>query len=126
MEQRELTVGQRAPDFQGRIEGQTTVLAFFPDDWDPARPAQLAAYREALRTLPGGAHLLGVTQDDAWLQIDTAEDGPVRFPFVQDSKLAENFGVSGKQAVYVIDPEGVVRWSHVGPVGSHPSLDELT
>ena len=123
---RELSVGDRAPDFEGRIEGQTTVLAFYPDSWDPSRPAQLAATREALRSLPGGAHLLGVTQDDAWLQLETAEEGSVRFPLVQDSALAERFGVTGRQAVFVIDPEGTVRWSHVGPVGSHPSLDELT
>lgn len=121
-----LMVGQRAPEFEGRVEGQTTVLAFFPDDWDPARPAQIAAYREALRTLPGGAQLLGVTHDDAWLQLETAEEGSLRFPLVQDSRLAEAFGVEGRQAVFVIDPEGVVRWSHVGPVGSTPSLDELT
>ena len=125
MDMGELQVGQPAPHFEGRMEGQTTVLAFFPDDWDPARPAQIAAYREALRSLPGGAHLLGVTQDDAWLQLETAEEGSLRFPLVQDSRLAEAFGVAGKQAVFVIDPEGVVRWSHVGPVGSTPSLKEL-
>ena len=119
-------VGARAPEFEGRMEGQTTVLAFFPNDWDPARPAQIAAYREALRSLPGGAHLLGVTQDESWLQLETAEEGSVRFPLVQDAALAERFGVMGKQAVFVIDPEGVVRWSHVGPVGSQPSLEELT
>ncbi len=126
MEVRETTVGAKAPDFAGRIEGQTTVLAFFPDDWDPARPAQLAAYREALRSLPGGAHLLGVTQDGGWLQLDTAEEGPIRFPLVEDTSLAAQFGVEGKQAVFVIDPEGIVRWSHVGPVGAVPSLGELT
>ncbi len=126
MQPNDLTVGQRAPDFEGRVEGQTTVLAFFPDDWDPARPAQLAAYREALRSLPGGAHLLGVTQDDAWMQLDTAEEGPVRFPLVQDSRLAQAFGVEGKQAVVVVDPEGIVRWAHVGPVGGSPNLEELT
>ena len=123
---RELSVGDRAPDFEGRIDGQTTVLAFYPDEWDPSRPAQLAATREALRSLPGGAQLLGVTQDDAWLELETAEEGAIRFPLVQDSALAERFGVAGRQAVFVIDGEGVVRWSHVGPVGSHPSLDELT
>ena len=121
----ELTVGAKAPDFEGREAGQTTVLAFFPEAWDPARPAQIAAYREALRSLPGGAQLLGVTHDDAWLQLETAEEGSLRFPLVQDAALAERFGVAGKQAVFVIDPEGIVRWSHVGPVGSQPSLDEL-
>ncbi len=126
MEQGEPTVGERAPHFEGRVEGQTSVLAFFPDDWDPARPAQIAAYREALRSLPGGAQLLGVTHDEAWLQLETAEEGSLRFPLVQNPALAETFGVVGKQAVFVIDPEGIVRWSHVGPVGSTPSLDELT
>ena len=114
-----------APEFMGRVQGQTTVLAFFPDDWDPARPAQLAAYREALRSLPGGAQLLGITQDEAWMQIDTAEEGPIRFPLVQDSRLAQSFGVEGKQAVFVVDGEGVVRWSHVGAVGANPSLSEM-
>ncbi|RYG18038.1 2Fe-2S iron-sulfur cluster binding domain-containing protein, partial [bacterium] len=102
------------------------VLAFFPDEWDPARPAQIAAYREALRSLPFGAQLLGVTHDEQWLELDTMEEGPVRFPLVQDARLASAFGVEGKQAVFVIDPEGVVRWSHVGPMGSQPSLGELT
>jgi xanthine dehydrogenase YagT iron-sulfur-binding subunit len=122
----EIAVGDKAPSFEGRIDGQTTVLAFFPDEWDPARPAQIAAYREALRSLPFGAQLLGVTHDDQWLELDTMEEGPVRFPLVQDASLAEAFGVKGKQAVFVIDPEGIVRWSHVGPVGSHPTLNELT
>ena len=126
METRELAVGAKAPEFEGRMPGQTTVLAFFPDDWDPARPAQIEAYREALRSLPGGAHLLGVTQEEAWLNLETAEEGSLRFPLVQDPALAERFGVQGRQAVFVIDPEGVVRWSHVGPVGAQPSLEELT
>jgi xanthine dehydrogenase YagT iron-sulfur-binding subunit len=126
MEQVEIRVGERAPSFEGRIEGQTTVLAFFPDEWDPSRPAQVSAYREALRSLPFGAQLLGVTHDEQWLELDTAEEGPIRFPLLQNQNLASTFGVAGKQAVFVIDPEGVVRWCHVGPLGTTPSLDELT
>ncbi|CAN5659356.1 hypothetical protein BH11ARM2_BH11ARM2_16650 [soil metagenome] len=127
-----IRVGMPAPecDLNGTtlsdLRGQTTVLAFFPDEWDPARPQQLAAYREALSQIPGGANLLGVTQDGLWCELDTEEAGSVRFPLIQDDRAADAYGVRGKQAVFVVDAEGIVRWSHVGSTGVSPSLEEVT
>ena len=123
MDREPLSVGEKRPGLRGaRSQGQTTVLAFYPDEWDPSRPAQLAAYPrgvtlacragrtcwESLRTTPG-------------FSLRPPRRVRLRFPLVQDSRLAEAFGVvQARQAVFVIDPEGIVRWSHVGPVGSHP------
>jgi xanthine dehydrogenase YagT iron-sulfur-binding subunit len=130
----EIAVGQRAPDIDleltdGRrvrlseFAGQPVVLAF-SGEWDPSWPQQVHHYAAML----GNAQLLSISCDGALCQMDT-EQGQVEFPVLHDTTLdgeaAKAFGVSGGQAVFVLDGEGVVRWKHVAPAGVHPTVTAL-
>jgi len=109
--------------------GAPVVLAFFPAEWDPARPHQIDLYNRALRQLPGQARLLNISEADDWFEAEVSGEGPVRFPLIQGissgGEAAELFGVKGQQALIVLDGEGVERWRQVGPVGHHPSVDSV-
>jgi xanthine dehydrogenase YagT iron-sulfur-binding subunit len=133
-------VGDRAPDFDlaladGRrvglaeLAGQPVVLAFFPEEWDPSRGSQVRTYQSALERLPGQSHFLNIHSDGLWCDVELGGEAPVRFPmvtnFASNEEIAERYGVAGRQAIFVLDGNGVVRWRYVGAVGSHPSTDEI-
>ena len=133
-------VGMPAPDFAlaeagGRsvslsdLRGQPVILAFYPDDWDPSRADQLAHFNWLVRQVPGvNAELLGISMDGMWCQLAFADDA-VRVPLLADldpcGAVAERYGVTGGQALFVVDAEGTIAWKHVGPTGSAPSSAEL-
>jgi xanthine dehydrogenase YagT iron-sulfur-binding subunit len=108
--------GTPAPDFVvatpsgGRVRlsdlrGRPVVLSFCSSAWDPARDAQLDWYQRVVSRLPGVQGEL----------VDLPPDGAV----------AQTFGVDGGQAVFLIDPDGVIRWSHQSPLGLHPPASEV-
>jgi xanthine dehydrogenase YagT iron-sulfur-binding subunit len=104
--------------------GQSLLLLFFPDDWDPARAHQLAIYSDVAGST---ANIAEVSYDGAWCELDVAGDDGVRFPLLSDSggdsAAARAFGVTGRQAAFVVDAQGCVRWRHVS--AAHPQSDEL-
>ncbi len=129
----QVRIGEVAPDFEvgagvrlTDFRGEPVVLAFYPEEWDPARPQQLAQYREAIRKISGDAQVVGVTTDGFWCELETNEEESVRFPLIYDLEAASLYGVAGRQAVFVLDADGIVRWSHIGSPGESPNLDELT
>jgi xanthine dehydrogenase YagT iron-sulfur-binding subunit len=133
-------VGMPAPDFVlteagGRsvtlsdLRGQPVILAFYPPDWDPSRADQLAHFNWLVRQVPGvSAELLGISMDGMWCQLAFAADA-VRVPLLADldprGAVAERYDVSGGQALFVVDADGVVAWRHAGPSGSVPNAGEL-
>jgi xanthine dehydrogenase YagT iron-sulfur-binding subunit len=133
-------VGTPAPGFvlaesNGRtvslsdLHGQPVILAFYPPQWDPARADQLAHFNRLVSQVPGvNAELLGISTDGMWCELAFAGD-EVRVPMLADldpyGAIAELYGVDGGQAVFVIDEEGVVCWSHIGSAGDAPRTDEL-
>jgi len=135
-----LALGEVAPDFEfpsgdgersrlADFRGCPVVIAFYTSEWDPARDQQWNLYAEILRGIPGEPKLLGVSSDGLWCDLAVKDEGAVRFPLVphfdSDGEIGRQFGVEGKQAVFVLDGEGVVRWQHIGPTGASPSADSL-
>jgi xanthine dehydrogenase YagT iron-sulfur-binding subunit len=136
-----IDLGNEAPDFEltsafgestrlKDFRGQPVLLAFFPSEWDPARPQLLASYNEILNQVPGGGALIRVSRDEGHTYtFDLAYGAPLKVPLVSetssDSEIAELYGVKGKQAAFVIDAKGIVQWSHVASVGVHPSPTEV-
>ena len=113
------SVGTLAPDFaltyaDGRsvtrdeLRGRPAILAFYPRHWDPARAEQLAHFNAMVSAAPGVSAEVPLLAD-----LD---------PF---GEAAEQFGVCGEHAVFALDAEGVIRWSHVGAL-SAADVDELT
>jgi peroxiredoxin len=111
------------------LRGQPTLLAFFAQEWDPARDQQLWAYNEVLKRVPGGGAVLGLTQHGCACEIMLDGEDTARIALLSDlgveGEIARRFGVPSTQAIFVLDERGVVRWRHVAIDGQRPPRDEL-
>ncbi len=142
-----LPAGTPAPDFSlhttpdqlvslSDFRGQPVVLAFYPADWSPVCGDQMALYNELLDEFQRfGAELLGISCDGSWCHIAFAHDRKLRFPLLSDfepkGQVARLYGAyrerdgTSERALFVIDGEGVIRWSYVSPVGVNPGADGI-
>jgi peroxiredoxin len=122
----------RLADFRGR----PVVLAFYPADWSPVCGDQMAIYNEMHREFDEyGAQLLGISVDGVWCHRAFREARRLQFPLLADfepkgavSRLygayREPEGFS-ERALFVIDAQGVVRWSYLSPIGVNPGADGI-
>src|SRR5262245_49072929 len=119
-------------DFRGR----PVVLVFYPEDWSPVCSDQLVLYQELLPEFRRyNAELLGISVDGIWSHLAFAKDRNLRFPLLSDfepkGEVARAYGVyrssdgTSERALYVIDADGVVRWSYISPVGINPGADGI-
>lgn len=142
-----LPPGTLAPDFTltthkkeainlREFRGQPVILAFYPADHTPVCTNQLALYNEALPVFAEyNAQLLGISVDDPDSHHAFATDLHLEFPLLADHEPKGNishiYGVydqSSKQshrALFVIDPQGVVRWSTVVPKQVNPGANGI-
>jgi peroxiredoxin len=108
-----LPPGTPAPDFTlpskpgetislSDFRGQPVVLAFYPADWSPVCGDQVVLYNEIL-------------------------------PIFNEYKgaVARAYGVyrkgegTSERALFVIDPEGIIRWSYVSPIDVNPGANGI-
>lgn len=137
-----LQPGTPAPDFSLRctpdqsvrlseLRGRPVVLAFYPADWSPVCGDQMALYNEMLSEFEElGAELMGISVDSAWCHAAFSRDRKLHFPLLSDfepkGEISRLYGVyrdgdgTSERALFVIDGEGVIHWSHVSPVGINP------
>src|SRR2546421_2927586 len=140
--------GSRAPEFTlhstpdqkvslSEFRGRAVILAFYPADWSPVCGDQMALYNQILpefRRLQ--AELIGISVDGAWCHDAFAADRHLHFPLLADFEpkgaVARAYGVyrdsdgTSERALFVIDPEGVIRYRHVSPFLHHvPDVREL-
>ena len=121
-------VGDDAPDFDfpagdathrlSDFRGSPVVLAFHGAHWDPARAEHIETYNRLIASLGGiaGTRLLQIGGDGPWRDLSFT-DAALSLPVLAaDSAVAERYGVGGEPAVFVIDANGIVRWSQVGPI----------
>ena len=142
-----LPPGTKAPGFELRstpdqtvslveFRGQPVILAFYPGDWSPVCSDQMALYQELLPEFGRfGAELLGISVDSAWSHLAFATDRNLHFPLLADfepkGEVARSYDVyraqdgTSERALFVIDADGVVRWSYVSPVGVNPGADGI-
>ena len=113
------SIGTFAPDFvlayadgtrimRDDLRGRPAILAFYPQHWDPARAEQLAHFNTMVCAVPAVSAEVPLLAD-----LDPFGDA------------AEQFGVLGENAVFVLDADGIIRWSHVGNVTA-ADVDGLT
>lgn len=101
------------------------VLAFYPGDDQPTCVRQLCSYQDDLQVLTGlGAVLWGISAQDVARHERFAAKRGLTFPLLSDTdkSVHEMYGVRGvlgrtKRAVFVLDGQGVVRWSHASQIG---------
>src|SRR5712664_1716605 len=142
-----LPAGAAAPDFDlkstpdqsvklSEFRGQPVVLAFYPADWSPVCGDQMALYNEILSEFQEfGAELLGISVDGAWCHAAFCSDRKLHFPLLADfepkGEVARLYGVyragegTCERALFVIDGDGIIRWSYVSPVGVNPGADGI-
>jgi len=118
------------------FRGGPLVLAFYPADWSPVCGDQMALYNELLSEFRKlGASLVGISVDGSWCHNAFAAARKLHFPLLADfepkGEVARRYGVYREQdgtterALFVIDGEGIVRWSYVSPIGVNPGADGI-
>jgi len=118
------------------LRGRPVILAFYPADWSPVCGDQMALYNELLSEFRRfDAELLGISVDGIWCHLAFARERHLHFPLLSDFEpkghVARRFGVyretegTSERALFVIDDAGIVRWSHVSPVGINPGADGI-
>jgi peroxiredoxin len=142
-----LAAGGVAPDFTLRctpdqaislaeLRGHPVILAFYPADWSSVCGDQMALYNEILPEFQRhNATLLGLSVDGVWCHAAFAADRHLHFPLLSDfepkGEVARRYGVyrapegMSERALFVIDQDGVIRWSYVSPVGVNPGADGI-
>ena len=148
-----LTAGTRAPAFsllassheageqqvsftEKQFRGRPLVLAFYPADWSPVCGDQLALYNAVLPEFERlGAALVGVSVDGAFCHQAYARDRNLRFPLLADFEpkggMARDYGMyraadgTAERALFVLDGDGVIRWSFVSPIDVNPGADGI-
>ena len=142
-----LSAGTPAPDFSlhtkpdqtvklSGFRGQPVVLVFYPADWSPVCGDQVTLYNELLSEFQDlGAQLLGISVDGVWCHAAFSQNRKLHFPLLADFEpkgaVARLYGVyresdgTSERALFVIDAEGVIRWSYVSPVAVNPGSEGI-
>lgn len=142
-----LVAGTKAPDFAlqatpdqrvslSDFRGKPLVLAFYPADFSPVCGDQMALYNETLSEFQKlGASLLGISVDGTWCHLAFSEARHLHFPLLADFEpkgdVSRRFGVYRERdgvcerALFVLDGDGVIRWSYVSPIGVNPGADGI-
>jgi peroxiredoxin len=119
-------------DFRGR----PVVLVFYPADWSPVCGDQLSLYNEVLPLFEEhNAQVLAISVDGKWCHRAFAEQNTLRFPLLSDFEpkgaVARLYGAYDAQkglarrALFVLDADGIIRWSHVSPGDVNPGADGI-
>jgi peroxiredoxin len=142
-----LPPGTPAPDFAlpvtpdqkitlSELRGKPVILAFYPADWSPVCGDQMALYNEILPEFQKHqAELLGISVDGAWCHTAFAKDRNLRFPLLADFEpkgaVSQAYGAYfepagfSERALFVIDKEGIIRWSYCSPLGVNPGAEGI-
>jgi peroxiredoxin len=140
-------VGEPAPDFNlpatpeqnlslAQLRGRPVVLVFYPADWSPVCGDQIGLYNELLSEFEQyDAQIVGISVDGAWCHAAFSENRKLRFPLLADfepkGEISRRYGVYlanegvSERALFVIDKDGIVRWSYVSPIGINPGADGI-
>jgi peroxiredoxin len=142
-----LPAGTPAPDFAlnatpdqilrlSELRGRPVILVFYPADWSPVCGDQVALYNEILPEFREyGAAILGISVDGVWCHAAFAHDRNLHFPLLADFEpkgevarlyraYREEDGTS-ERALFVLDGEGIIRWSYCSPIAVNPGADGI-
>jgi peroxiredoxin len=143
-----LQAGARAPNFCLRTTPDQAVsldelraqhpliLAFYPADWSPVCGDELTLFNECLPEFQKhDAELAGISVDGVWCHIAFSKARKLKFPLLSDFEpkgaTAQSYGAYRRmdgvceRALFLVDMDGVIRWSHVSPIGVSPGVDGI-
>jgi peroxiredoxin len=144
-ETRILAAGTPAPDFTlhatpdqtlslRELRGRPVVLVFYPADWSPVCGDELALFNELVPDFrEHRAELLGISVDGVWCHAEYTRARNLHFPLLADFEpkgaVSRMYGAyraedgTSARALFLVDAEGVIRWSYLSPVGVNPGAD---
>jgi peroxiredoxin Q/BCP len=133
-----IEIGDRAPSFElagsgGRTHrlddyrGEWVILAFYPGDFTPVCTRQFCSYRDGADRLDQlRANVLGISPQSADSHDRFVAKYGLTIPLLADPDrhVVKAYGVLGpgglvRRSVFIVDPEGVVRYRHVALLGLH-------
>lgn len=143
-----LAVGTKAPDFelasqdkspvrlsQMLKEGKNVVLAFYPAAFSSVCGDEMALFQEFQDEFARlNARTVGISVDNTHANQAWAESKGITFPLLSDfwphGAVAQKLGVFredglAERALFIVDPEGVIRYSYVSPIAENPGVDRL-
>ena len=142
-----LKEGTQAPDFSlpstpdqkvslSEFRGKNVILVFYPADWSPVCGDQLALYNEVLPMFQKhNAQVIGLSVDGIWCHLAFTKERKYRFPLLTDFEpkgaVAKLYGAyrekegTSERALFVLDREGIIRWSYLSPVRVNPGADGI-
>jgi peroxiredoxin len=149
-----LKVGAKAPDFTlssnagaaagdeaetftlSTLRGKNVILAFYPADWSAVCGDQLTLYNEILQTFEKqNAELIGISVDGVFCHAAFREARGYKITLLSDfepkGEVSKRYGVYregdgfSERALFVIDGDGIVRYSYVSPLGINPGAKEI-
>jgi peroxiredoxin len=142
-----LSVNDAAPDFElhatpdqklglNELRGKNVILVFYPADWSPVCSDQLSLYNEMLKYFKKyNAELLGISVDSKWCHMAYVQDRKLHFSLLADfepkGEVARKYGCydekegEAKRALFVIDANGIIRWSYLSPMAINPGADGI-
>ncbi|WP_256105636.1 peroxiredoxin [Streptomyces sp. ODS05-4] len=119
----------------GDQRGAPLVLAFYPGDDTTVCTKQLCAYSSGLEAFTDlGAQVWGISPQGVDSHEAFARRHGLRMPLLADPdrSVARSFGITApgiglRRAVFLVGPDGDLRWKHVSLLGAtFQSVDELT
>ena len=142
-------VGQHVPDFEaeavlgdkfihvklGDYKGKWVMLFFWPMDFTFVCPTEVTAFSKRINEFKElGADIIGVSTDSIYTHLAWTEKiGQIAYPMVADitKQISRNYGVLIENAgialrgLFVIDPEGVLRYQVVHDLNIGRNVDEV-
>jgi peroxiredoxin Q/BCP len=126
-----LAPGTKAPDFTladqdgkrvtlSKLRGKNVVLVFYPGDETPTCRKQLCEFRDRWDLVEStNTRVFGVNPGSAESHAKFRGNRSFPFPLLVDhgqqvAKLYAADGLMVRRTVYLIDPEGVIRYAHRG------------
>ena len=142
-----LSLGQVAPDFSARnqhgetirleqLRGRPVVLIFYPWAFSGICTGELRVLRDSQEELRRvGAHLVAISCDSMFTLRAFADAEGLDFDLLTDhwphGGIALRYGVFDDQAgcslrgTFVIDADGIIRWSVVNQIGDPREIADL-
>ncbi len=121
-------------------KGKWLILMFYPLDFTFVCPTELTAFSDRIEELNGvGAEVIGISTDSvhshrAWIKTPREENGvaDLQYPLASDvgGRLARKYNILVEDAnialrgLFIIDPEGVLKYSVVHDLNIGRSVDE--
>lgn len=116
--------------------GRPVVLVFYPADFSPVCGDQVELYNEiSTEFQKHDAQLLGISVDGVWCHQAFTKSRQLEFPLLADFQpkgaVAQRYGVYRandgitERALFVLDADGVIRWSFLSPIGQNPGADGI-